>query len=336
MGQVPIRVLDCGLCDFFDELFFDGEHISIPGQVMSAIKWFNPELVTQSLKTTFPRAHGALDGWRRVAPGQTRIGMPEEALYALIGTAMWEGEFIFAILIAIQFDTYARPSEISDMLGNQVLGLLGRASHNLASVGIILRPWELLTPSKTGLYVEAILLSSWMLFLVPALAALVSSIPLTARLWPYSISQVTKITQRLGAMLGLARLDLTAYSTRHGSAATDRLKGRRTRGEIKDRGRWLADSSVRRYEKSALLVQQRDFMPPRTLSYGYQVMAQRKTVFALLAEEINNAAMLAALDAVFSHRLSSNHVETLNEMLKTSQVMQRAMIDLKLRPPYVV
>ena len=65
-------------------------------------------------------------------------------------------------------------------------------------------------------------------------------------------------------------------------------------------------------------------------------MAQRKTVFALLAEEINNAAMLAALDAVFSHRLSSNHVETLNEMLKTSQVMQRAMIDQKLRPPYVV
>eukprot|EP00974_Lingulodinium_polyedra_P015541 1505344-Lingulodinium_polyedra.AAC.1 len=45
------------------------------------------------------------------------------------------------------------------------------------------------------------------------------------------------------------------YQLRHGGPSHDRLHDLRTRGAVKDRGRWASDSSLRRYEAHARVQQ---------------------------------------------------------------------------------
>ena len=67
---------------------------------------------------------------------------------------------------------------------------------------------------------------------------------------------------RAATKVGLKNMGLVLYSLRHGGASDDTLRKARPLNEVKKRGRWRADSSVRRYEKKgsvqavlALLIQ---------------------------------------------------------------------------------
>ena len=54
--------------------------------------------------------------------------------------------------------------------------------------------------------------------------------------------------QEAGSWLGLPNLHL--YQLRHGGASDDLCQRIRDHNAVKDRGRWLTDTSVRRYAKS--------------------------------------------------------------------------------------
>ncbi len=53
--------------------------------------------------------------------------------------------------------------------------------------------------------------------------------------------------------LGLKGWGFTLYSCRHGGPSADRADGSRSLPEIQRRGRWAADSSVKRYEQAGRL-----------------------------------------------------------------------------------
>ena len=81
---------------------------------------------------------------------------------------------------------------------------------------------------------------------------------------------------RLGAMLcealehcGMLEMGVELYSLRHGGASDDFLTRRRTLPEIKHRGRWLADSSVRRYTKSARALKELEKIPAPALAAAH-------------------------------------------------------------------
>ena len=58
--------------------------------------------------------------------------------------------------------------------------------------------------------------------------------------------------------------DAHPYQMAHGGASTDALHGTRSLVDIKTRGRWALDSSVRRYEKHARHLQQTSLLPHST------------------------------------------------------------------------
>ena len=54
---------------------------------------------------------------------------------------------------------------------------------------------------------------------------------------------------------------MVLYSMRHGGASSDALRGHRGTWGITKRGRWAPRSSVKRYEKAGLLLQQWQKVP---------------------------------------------------------------------------
>eukprot|EP00974_Lingulodinium_polyedra_P047936 4602984-Lingulodinium_polyedra.AAC.1 len=56
------------------------------------------------------------------------------------------------------------------------------------------------------------------------------------------------------AALQLEQLHITPHVVRHSAASNDRFERLRSIPEIKRRGLWAADASVKRYEKEALVI----------------------------------------------------------------------------------
>ncbi len=54
------------------------------------------------------------------------------------------------------------------------------------------------------------------------------------------------------SVLKLKNLETSMYMLRHGGARADFLLRRRSLSDIKLRGRWTSDASLRRYQKSAV------------------------------------------------------------------------------------
>ena len=65
---------------------------------------------------------------------------------------------------------------------------------------------------------------------------------------------------------GLENWQVTTYVLRHTGPSHDHLSKRRSLPEIKRRGRWANDRSVRRYEKAALINSRLASLPPGHLA----------------------------------------------------------------------
>ncbi len=63
------------------------------------------------------------------------------------------------------------------------------------------------------------------------------------------------------------------YVLRHSAASDDLLAARRSLPEVKDRGRWITDSSLCRYAKRTKLQQQINNLPDNVMEFGQRVDA---------------------------------------------------------------
>ena len=80
------------------------------------------------------------------------------------------------------------------------------------------------------------------------------------------MKELTRFLRDALEALQMDHMGVELYSLRHGGASDDFLTKRRTLPEIKHRGRWRADSSVRRYTKSARALKELEKMPKDSLS----------------------------------------------------------------------
>ncbi len=90
-------------------------------------------------------------------------------------------------------------------------------------------------------------------------------------IWDFTQAQRSAQTQRLAALARLEALKVDTYSLRHGGACTDALEGRRPLREIKKRGRWWSDASVRRFQKAFAALPQVQLIPPGVLQFAKTV-----------------------------------------------------------------
>ena len=202
-------------------------------------------------------------GFCKKAPPRSRAPMPKVVMAAIVSGMKAKGMADAALQVATQHFTYIRPGALRQLKVKQLIpplrdaGPLGRWALLLApTLEDAARPHatgpraRLLT--KTGTSDESIDLD-YPPWLGPMLGAHARGRQPDEPLFTTPASRVIAAFRGLGLGLGLHGLML--YQLRHGGASDDVLSKRRSLAEVKARGRWASDSSVRRYAKPGMVQQ---------------------------------------------------------------------------------
>jgi len=238
-------VLDAGIVQHFENLFFKGMQPARGMKLLGAVMHFWPQYGKLG-GSHLPRAWRALKGWRRLAPGRSRVPEPLRlwcgmaVVMALLGFP-WMGVFCM-----LSVSTYLRPSSL---LGMEP-GFLVRPALPSGSWSILAHPEELGRPSKTGEFDLSMRVDSkWILWIGPLLEIL-SQRPTHRPVWQFNYYEYATVFRRAATTL---EIDVVPYQTRHSGASIDRASAARTLGEVQARGAWRSAKSVVRYDKHARL-----------------------------------------------------------------------------------
>ncbi|CAK0790921.1 unnamed protein product, partial [Prorocentrum cordatum] len=261
---VEVPELDVALVTFFNQLFFDGYPSEEATKYMAALA--HCRAAPGRLQVAFPRAARAAKGWARLVPPRSRLPLPWPIACLMIDWMLDAGETTAAAATAVCFALYLRPAELLSLTREQVIPPAegappGRTFLNFWSV--VLHPMECAQPSKTGVYDEGLLLDSpEFTWLPPLLQALRARAAPGGRVFDMSYNQWALVFRRAATALHLGVLGPpTLYTLRHGGASHEYLAKFRSLDEIKKRGRWVSDSSLRRYTKGGRVAEQMRRLP---------------------------------------------------------------------------
>jgi hypothetical protein len=274
--------LDQSLVEFLEHLYFDGA-TSDAGSTLIAALEYHDRRIKKTGALDPKRARDAMKGFRRLSPGFSRSPLPFCALCGLIGAAMIHGRRNLAVAFLVQFCGYLRPNEVLKITGEQFIApVKGSKSIHWA---LLLHPQELGQSSKTHEFDESLLLD-WDIFgqLGPLLRTMRLANP-TTPMFQMDYRNYLEGFKACVETADLGGLQAHPYSLRHGGASHDTLVGARSLDQVKARGRWRAEASVRRYEKHARILREAERMGPRARDFGNAVEAK-------LAEVILGQAMV--------------------------------------------
>jgi hypothetical protein len=136
------------------------------------------------------------------------------------------------------------------------------------SWALILRPFEMGIAAKSGDFDESVVIDRADLSWLDSFLGVLQRRPARRMIWDFTQAQYTAQVLRLAALARLEVLKVDTYSLRHGGASADALEGRRPLREIKKRGRWKSDASVRRYETASVALHQVQLIPPEILEFA--------------------------------------------------------------------
>ncbi|CAE7480442.1 ANK1 [Symbiodinium natans] len=238
---MPMTKLDACLAKFLESMFLGGSDISEGNKTFAAVLDIRPG---SSQMGQLPRCRRCLKGWANLDPGATRPPL-SFLLVALIATNLLLRNLPEAALaILLMFSAYLRPGEALGIHANDVV----RPNRSSKHFTINLHPLERYESSKVGLSDETVVIDSPALpQLGPMLGRLAKlkkgkdlfalTYPLLRAHWESALEQV-----------GLGSQYAVMYQLRHSGPSHDRLANLRSLMEVKLRGRWGSDSSVKRYE----------------------------------------------------------------------------------------
>ena len=147
-------------------------------------------------------------------------------------------------------------------------------------VGALLHPRESGVPSKTGAFDECTIVD-----LPPLAAILIARRRLRrpdAHIVPCSQKVFQKLWDEAVLKTGLAKVlgNQHLYVLRHSGPSADRLNDRRPELEVKIRGRWKGDRSLKRYEKGGRVLEVLSRCTTKTKAFAARC---EKQLWAVLA-----------------------------------------------------
>ena len=240
--------LDMNLNLFLNQCFQDGMSLNEATKFLAAVIDAHPEV---SAKGCLPRARRALKGWKNLDPGNSRppIAWP---IIALVVSKMIEmGHNTVALFVLTMFATYCRPFELlllqkKDLIRSKALSM---------PWSLVLNKSEDLEQSKVGMQDECMVLNNQeMPWLGDALAAWASK-NLSQSLFTMNYHTLRDVWKLALQKANLPEAYMVPYQMRHSGASWDIAKNYRTALEVKLRGRWATESSMKRYEKHAMVMQ---------------------------------------------------------------------------------
>lgn len=191
----------------------------------------------------------------RVGKNRARPPLPWVLVSALAVNMMQRQQHIAAMAILLMFTAYLRPGEAMDLQVRDLIAPMpGQGGFSLH-----LHPAERREQSKVGLSDESLLLNSPLMpWLGPALQFLPRK---TNYLLDLTYDQLVNQWKMALTRLGLAANHAVLYHLRHSGPSHDRFHQLRSALEVKQRGRWQSDHSVRRYEAHARINQEFHLLP---------------------------------------------------------------------------
>ena len=263
--KMASTVLDAKLVAYFDQRYLEGKGVGTGSRLVSALQFRVPSLCHKGVQQ-LPRSMRALKGWSRLAPAATRQPLPWIVCMAIGNTLLAQSGIAHAIAWLLMVDCYLRPSEALRLRTEQFILPTGRL--HMDSVALHLNPQELRIRSKTGELDESVIISRrWF---SDAVATWIRRRP-RGPAFGVELVQMRAAFLRATSELGLDALRPVLYMGRHSGASIDRLEARHSLEEVKKRGRWRTDASIRRYEKRALVQKVLNSMSQKSLAKCDQV-----------------------------------------------------------------
>ncbi|CAK0904966.1 unnamed protein product [Prorocentrum cordatum] len=235
--------LDETLVEYLDCLYFDGYNHERGDKLLSGLAFKGPKF-RRGGELDLARARAALQGFRRLAPGQARMPLPRPE-FAVVAMGL-----DFGISLAIAWDGGLRlPSDIMSLQGRRP----GRSKAGHKGEGLLL----------DGVFTRGI---------EPQLWRLKRAAGDSGSLWTFTAAEFRAGFKRAAAMIG--RPPLRPCQVRHGAASDDALYQRRSLAEIQERLRHACPKSTLRYKKHTRYLAELGKAPPRVRAYGEAVEAQ--------------------------------------------------------------
>ena len=189
-----------------------------------------------------------------------------------------------AMLTMITMDLYLRPGEAVGLHLQNIVTPVEPLGHQYRHAGVNLHSSLRARPSKTHQFDESLLLDSPTR---PFLSDLLMRLSLEAahrgngRLVSFGLREWRAAWNECLLRLCLPQAHL--YVLRHTGASENLLSKQRTLAEVQTRGRWLAETSLRRYAKPAAVQQQVNSWPPPLVAHIAQCRAEIGRVLVLRA-----------------------------------------------------
>ena len=271
--------IDRALTLCFDDLFNDGHNSSTGNKICAALLHLVPHHGGR-IHLAFPGATRSIRGWERLRPSRSREPMPILMLHALTCTLLAWGHVSAALALLVGFSGYLRPRELTELKVQSLVQPAPLGGAHFRFWALRLFPEQGLVRSKTGNFDDAITLDhDFLSFAAPFFSLLSVDRPPSTRLWPFSHDQLREHLRRAVDHLGLMNMNVCLYKLRHGGASHDVLTSARPVLNVKLRGRWTSDSSLRRYQKSSLAQSELSRMPGNVVTLGLAAAAHLPGIF---------------------------------------------------------
>ena len=206
-----------------------------------------------------------MQGWCKSMPGKSKNPAPVTLLLLYASMFVEWDEIEAAMCLLIQLDTYMRPTAAIELRWSSVvipfgaLGGLGSADSSVNKWAFVLGNSDLGETTKSGTIDDTVLLGTDTRdFIVDVWERYAEKYYADgARIFPgLTLSKYEKLFTKAGKLSNTAALHVTPHVVRHTAPSHDFLVGSRTIPEIKARGQWAHDASVRRYQQSGRLLLQ--------------------------------------------------------------------------------
>ncbi len=244
--------VDVAMSIYFHELFETDSSFNLASYTLFG--WIALKMVPkQAERLLLPLARSALASWKSERPGETRVGVPPQVVMAFACYCVKHGCFQSAVAALMQYDLYARPSEILCIVGSDIVAPVRGMSN---AWGIVFGNSERAILTKAKQHDDVVLANSvhrpWCGKLIQHVAKHLIHEP--KPVFDLTLSQYEELFRSFSKDMGLPVSAFTPHTLRHSGPSFDILHHHRTLKEIQERGRWESINSVRRYKKPGRLL----------------------------------------------------------------------------------
>lgn len=259
------RQADKLMARYFDGIFDDGLPLSVASYTLFGYIVLKT-LPDRAERDMFPLSRAALTAWRGSRAGGSRVGMVPQVIFHFAAFCVDRKHFDAAAAVLLQYDLYARPSEILNLKGRDIIPSV-RAFNS--AWGVLFGNSEFGECTKAGSMDDVVLADSshrsWANKLLRHIGLQVGAAD--ENVFELTLAQYEQLFRDFSKFSGLQTGLFTPHVIRHSGPSFDLINEYRSFEAIQSRGRWAAAQSVARYRKPGRLLMTAARLPAKFQEY---------------------------------------------------------------------